>query len=180
MKNNNITLKDPNQVSTFEHDENNDAKRVFVVGGDLPIDEDKIANAIKEGLSTAIFNITELRSEIKEIEKNVFLPQVEIKEIEKQVFVPQIEYKIIEVPTITEKTITVEIPKIVRELEVKTIEIPVITEKIITVEIPKIIKEIEYITIEKERYYPKIITICAIAQAMCMIGLLILNIFRKI
>lgn len=179
MKNSNLTLKDPNQISTVEHDSVLDAKRVFVVGGDLPIDEDKIANAIKEGLSTAVFNITELRSEIKEIEKNVFLPQIEIKEIEKQIYIPQIEYKIIEVPTITEKTITVEIPKIVKELEVKIVEVPVITEKIITVEIPKIIKEIEFREIEKERHYPKIITICAVIQAFCMIGLVLLNILRK-
>lgn len=162
-KNSNLTHLDPNQIATLEYDSLNDAKRVIIVGGekiDMSIDQDKLINAVKEGLSNIRFeNVQEavptvpLAREIQTIEKNIFIPQIEIREIEKQVFIPQIEYK--------------------------TIEVPVIIEKIVTVEKPIVIKEIEFREIVKERYYPKVMQICAVVQAIGVIALLIINLLKK-
>lgn len=158
-KNSNLTQLDPNQISTLEHDDKNDAKRVILVGGEnisISIDENKLVNAVKEGLQNIkIDNSQPAQQEtrIQIIEKNVFIPQIEIKEIEKIVYIPQIEYK--------------------------TIEIPVISERIVTVEKPVIIKETEFKEIVKERHYPKVMQICAVIQAIGVIALLIINLLKK-
>lgn len=162
-KNHNLSHQDPNQIITLEHDNQFDAKRVIIVGGeklDITINEDKIVNAIKEGLSNIEFKnmstsqpIVDNISQIQTIEKNVFIPQIEIKEIEKQVFIPQIEYR--------------------------TIEIPVITERIVTIEKPIVIKETEFKEIIKERYYPTVLKVCAVIQAIGVVALLIMNLLKK-
>lgn len=160
-KNSHLSSLDPNQITTKEHDESLDAKRVVLVGGEklnITLDETKLVEAVKQGLNSLTLPQNQTSGEIQVInvptKENVFIPHIEIKEIEKQVIVPQIEYR--------------------------TIEIPVVTERIVTVEKPIVIKEIEFKEIVKERYYPKVITICALIQAGCMIGLLLLNILRKI
>lgn len=157
-KNVNLTHLDPNQIATLEFDAKMDAKRVIIVGGekiDISINEDKLVNAVKEGLSNIKFDSSQPQTQIQtvEIEKNVFIPQIEIREIEKIVYIPQIEYK--------------------------TIEIPVITERIVTVEKPVIIRETEFKEIIKERHYPKVMQICAIVQAIGVIALLIINLLKK-
>ena len=79
-------------------------------------------------------------AERKMMEIPVIIKEIEIKEIEKQVIVPQIEYRIIEVPVI--------------------------------------VKEIEFREIEKERHYPLIMKVSSIIQAICVIGLLLINLIK--
>lgn len=116
-KNQNLSHLDPNQISTLEHDDKMDAKRVILVGGeklDININEEKLVGAIKEGISSIQQSIhqNENIQQIQTVEKNVFIPQIEIREIEKQVFIPQIEYKTIEVPIIIKE---IEFKEIVKE-----------------------------------------------------------------
>lgn len=158
-KNINFTQLDTNQVINRKFDPDNDADRVILVGGEkveISIDQDKMVQAIKDGLSNIKIDNNQpvqQATQIQVIEKNVFIPQIEIREIEKQVIVPQIEYR--------------------------TIEIPVVTERVVTVDRPVIIKETEFKEIVKERHYPLIITICNIVQAMGVATLLILNLLKK-
>ncbi len=156
-KNHNLSQLDPNQISTKEHDSTLDAKRVILVGGEnlnISVNEDKLVDAIKDGLRTIKIDSTPALSAEKEIvEKHVFIPQIEIREIEKHIYVPQIEYR--------------------------TIEVPVVTERIVTIERPVIIKETEFKEIVKERHYPKLMQICAVIQALGVIFLLILNVIKK-
>lgn len=162
-KNHNLSHQDPNQIVTLEHDNQHDAKRVIIVGGeklDISINEDKLVNAIKDGLSSIKFENNQTSqsgidntAQIQIIEKNVFIPQIEIREIEKQIIVPQIEYR--------------------------TIEIPIITERIVTIEKPIIIKETEFKEIIKERYYPTVLKVCAVIQAIGVVALLIINLLKK-
>lgn len=165
MKNINFSQLDTNQIINRKFDESCDADRVILVGGEkleLSIDSDKIANAVKDGLSNFKFMPetiakvdlqTQIQRDIQVIEKNVFIPQIEIK--------------------------TIEVPVIVKEIEYKTVEIPVYIEKLVTIEKPVIIKEIEFKEVFKERYYPLTIKIAAIVQAFCMAALLLINLLKK-
>jgi len=102
-KNLKVSSLDLNQMVRREFDEQNDAKRVTIVGGekvDLIVDSDKIAQAVKESLS----KIT-LMNNTKEIEKHVFIPQIEYKVIEVPVIIKEIEYKTIEKPIVVKEII---------------------------------------------------------------------------
>jgi hypothetical protein len=160
MKNNNLTSLDTDQIIKKKFDESLDADRVIIVGQDFSIDSDKIADAVRQGLASIDFNKMsentaklDLQPQIQIVKENVFIPKLEIKEIEKQVIVKEIEYR--------------------------TIEIPVITEKIVYVDRPVIIKEIEYKEIIKERYYPFVMKASAVIQAICIIGILLINLLKK-
>lgn len=108
--------------ATFQEDM--DAQRVFVVGQDIKIDSNKLAQAVKEGLSQLTLGQGQSTSYIPlEIEKNVFIPQVEIKFVEVPTFIKEIEYREIEKPIYIEKLVTVEKPVVIKEIEIKEIYI---------------------------------------------------------
>jgi hypothetical protein len=157
MKNLNQTQLDTDQINKRKFDELLDADRVIIVGQDLSIDSDKIANAVQEGLSNLTINTSN------------FVPNTEVQfqTIEKNVFIPQLEVK------------TIEVPVIIKEIEYKTIEIPIITEKIVTVEKPIIIKEFVEKEVYKERYYPFVMKASAVIQALAVISLIIINLLKK-
>ncbi len=173
MKNNNLSLLDTNQIVQKMFDSEKDAQRVSIVGGEkfeLSIDSDKIANAVKEGLSNFKFmpeNTAKLDipTQIQSIEKNVFIPQIEIKTIEVPVIVKEIEYREIEKPVYIEKIVT--------------IEKPIYIEKPVYVEKQVVVKELEFKEIIKERYYPLTIKIAAIFQAFCLFALLLTFLLKK-
>lgn len=160
-KNSNLTQLDANQIRQKEHDVENDARRVVIVGGgdiSFSVDSDKLVNAIKDGLK----NIT-TTGELSI--SNVPAPVVETIAYS----VPQIEYR------------TIEVPVIVKEIEYREVEKPIYIERLVTVDKPVIIKEIEFKTIEiyKERYYPFVLKASAVIQAICIIGILLINILKK-
>lgn len=163
LKNNNLTLLDTDQIIKKKFDESMDAERVIIVGGEkleLSIDSDKIANAVKEGLSGL-----KIGESSKPEQYNV--RQQEIQYVEKQVFLPQIEIK------------TIEVPVIIKEIEYREIEKPIYIEKIVTVEKPIVIKETEFKEVIKERHYQLIIKITSIVQALCIVGILLLTLFKR-
>lgn len=154
QKNNNLTQLDTDQIMKKKFNESLDADRVYLVGGEnlnFSMDSDKIAQAVKEGLSHIEFN-KEPKSQVEFVEKHIFIPKIEIKEIEKQVFIPQIEYK--------------------------TIEVPVIIEKIVTIEKPVVIKEIEFKEVYREKEVPKWQRVCIIMQTIAVLGLFISHLIK--
>lgn len=155
MKNLKLTQLDTNQITQRKFDEENDAERVVVVGQNLSVDSDKIARAIKESLKE--IKITTPDWPIN----NSFMPI----EIEKHTFIPKIE--------------TIEVPIILKEIEYREIEKPIYIEKIVTVEKPIIIKEIEFREIVRERHYPLVLKIAAVAQVFLMLGILLINLFKR-
>jgi len=131
-KNINLTQLDPNQVSRAEHDPNNDAKRVVLVGGeklDIFIDSDKIANAVRDALSNPFGVDSGYHGE----------GAMNIITVEKQVFIPQVEYKTIEVPVIVKEIEYREIEKPVYITEYKTIEVSTSNENMLK-EVPMLFK----------------------------------------
>lgn len=114
--------RDSIEITQHEHEEEFDAKRVYVVNGEqvkFDIDADKIAESLNEALKKVNFQMEKQEPSI------ISVPEIKIVEIEKQVFVPQIETKIVEVPVIT------------KEIQVITVEKPIITEVIKAIEIEK-------------------------------------------
>lgn len=154
-------MLDTDQIIKKKFDESMDAERVVLVGGEkleLTIDSDKIANAVKEGLSNFNFNPengvkVDLQPQFQIVEKNVFIPQIEIK--------------------------TIEVPVIIKEIEYREIEKPIYIEKIITIEKPIYIKETEFKEVIKERHYPFVIKVASIVQAICMVCLLLISLLKK-
>lgn len=122
MKNTHLTQLDPNQVSVKEHDEQNDAKRVIIVGQDLSGMEEGIRKAVEQGLANARLELP--KQDVADQHFNVI-------EVEKPVYIPQVEYQF------------VEIPKIVKEIEYREIERPVYITEYKTIEVPVIVKEIQ-------------------------------------
>lgn len=105
-------------MSQRMYDEDNDAQRVVLVGGNFEL--------------TPEIKFPEQRQiEIKEIQIPVIVKEVEIREIEKPVIIKEIEIRQIENTKVVvqEKIQTVEIPVVVKEQLLQTIEKPIIVEK---------------------------------------------------
>lgn len=168
MKNNNLTSLDTDQINKRRFDEELDADRVIIVGQEFSIDSDKIAQAVKEGLSNIQFNDNgQMEKKIESMLKSQskVVNSTPIQTIKENVFIPEV--KIIEVPVI------------IKEIEYREIEKPIIIEKVITVDRQVIVKEIEIKEIYKERYYPFVMKASAVVQAVCVIGLLLINLLKK-
>lgn len=160
MKNERLTQLDTDQINKRKFDEELDADRVILVGQDLVIDSDKIAQAVREGLSSIEFK------SVQESQPQV-VNQAPIQTIKENVFIPQIQQ--------------IEVPVIIKEIEYREIEKPIYIEKVVTVEKPVIIREVEYREKEvfKERYYPFVMKASAVIQAIAVIALIIINLLKK-
>lgn len=158
MKNANLTSLDTDQINKRKFDEELDADRVILVGQDLMIDSDKIAQAVKDGLSSIEFK------SVQESQPNV-VNSAPIQIIKENVFIPEVKI--------------VEVPVIIKEIEYREIEKPIYIEKVVTVEKPIVIKEVEIREIEKERYYPFVMKASAAIQAVAVIILILINLLKK-
>jgi hypothetical protein len=145
-----MTNRDPNQVIQFEHDEKSNAKRVIVVGQALSIDSDKLAEAVKDGLS------------------QIKLPEAQKNTEEKTIFVPITEVK------------TIEVPVIIKEIEYREIEKPIITEVIKVIEVPVIIKETQIQTVSASVEGTSKIKLAQVIRDLCILGLMIYHLFSHI
>jgi len=148
-RNDDLSLLDNDQLIKREHEQTYDAKRVFIVGGQVP----DYSEQIKDGLKN--LTITSGTSEVK------------IERIEVPVIVKEIEIRTIEVPTVVKETLTVEIPVIVIQKEVQIIEIPTIVERVRIVEIPAKMEE------------SKLMHWLLIAQTLASIILSIIHLSKK-
>lgn len=136
----NMSLRDVDQISKYEHEDSACAKRVFVVGGDfkLDIDPSQITNAVKEGLQTIeIKGMNSMSSkEIQTIEIPTIVKETEIKivEIEKPIIHQEVKIVEVEKAVIQETIKIIEIEKpifIPSEPKIVSVEIPTIVEKVI-------------------------------------------------
>jgi hypothetical protein len=154
-----LTNRDPNQITQFEHDDSNNAKRVVVVGQEFSIDSDKIAQAVKDGLSS--ITLPALTGDVK-------ASLIQSEPIERTIFIPQFEIK------------TVEVPVIVKEIEYREIQVPVIIEKIVHIEVPVIVKEYEIKYINNESTSLFSLKMGTIVRDVCMLGLMIYHLFSHL
>ena len=136
-----LTLRDPNQIVTSEHDEKNNAKRVIIVGGEMP--EFKMPEFPK--------NLAEQTVKIEKVEVPVIVKEIEIQKIEVPIIIKEIEIKEIEKP----------IPVIFKELQIERVEVPIIVKEYETIQGPAQIREIT-----KIEYMPKWAKILILAQAV--------------
>lgn len=121
-KNPNLSQLDTNQLAIREHDQENDAKRVIIVGQELSGLAEGISKAVEQGLANARLELP--KTDTQQDHFNII-------EVEKPVYIPQVDYQF------------VEIPKIVKEIEYKEIEKPIYITEYKTIEVPVIIKEIQ-------------------------------------
>jgi hypothetical protein len=123
---NNVTHRDVNQISAAEHQELQNAKRVYIVGGEFK-PEIKMDNLKLEP------NII-IQKEYEKIEIPVIVKEIEIKEVEKTIVIHEPVLKEIQVPVVVKEAqiITVDKPVIIEKEIIKTIEIekPIIVEKV--------------------------------------------------
>ncbi len=146
--------RDPNQIVQYSHDEDQNAQRVVLVGGDFGI-----AEAVKESLKDFKIDLISQPS----------APQFWPNEIEKEVIVK--EY------------VTLTVPQIIKEQEFKVIEterlVTIIEPRIIEIEKPILIKETEVKVIEQQviikevKDLDKLIKLLLIAQAVTLVIVLL-------
>ena len=134
----NMSLRDNDQISKYEHEDDYCAKRVYVVGGEfkMEVDPSQITDAIKDGLKDIKFQNNEsasmIETKIERIEVPVVIPgNVQVIEVKETIPVIQTEIKIVEIekPIIQEKVVTVEKPIMIIQPKIEKIEVPVIVEK---------------------------------------------------
>lgn len=126
MSNNNISDLDLAQMHKRTLDSSLDAQRVVVVGQDLNIDNTKLIESIKEGISSIKIDIPK--------NEQIVGPTVQIIEV------PRImtEYKILEVekPIVITEYKTIEV--------IKQVEVPVIHR----IEVPIVVKETQIVEVQ--------------------------------
>jgi hypothetical protein len=139
-----VTLRDYNQINAHEHQEDLNAKRVVIVGGELPE-----------------FNISNIKI------PDIKIPDFEVKTIEIPTIIIQKELQIEQVPVIVKEFEIKEIEKPViivqKELQIERVEIPVVQKELEIIEKPVIIKEVEY------KDLPSWVKVLLVAQALISI-----------
>lgn len=162
-----LTQRDHNQIVAHEHNEEFNAKRVYVVNDQVQSDKTPIqvhCNFERIEVPTIIKEY-----ELKEIEKTIFLTEkdVQIHRIEIPVIIKEIEFRdIVREITLVEKEIErIEVPVIVKEIQIERVEVPIVITKteIQIIEKPVIIRETEY------KDLPKWIRICLVSQIIISI-----------
>lgn len=121
MKNNNLTLLDTNQIQVLQHDSENDAQRVIIIG-DTGKD---IVKSIKDGLKDLKLDVNFSQEEpkggfhLERIEIPTIVKEIEIIEIEKPIVITEIKVIEIERPVIVPEVRIIEIEKqiLVKESE---------------------------------------------------------------
>lgn len=141
----NLTTRDPLQTTIYEHAEEHNAKRVYVVNPGVQ----SAPNG--SGINT-VYN-----TEYKEIQVPVIIKEIEIVRVEVPVVVKETEYK------------TVEVPVIVRETEYKTVEVPVYVSAGDTPTVVNTTVE------KNSELAPKIIAACLIGQLVIQLIHLLKN-----
>lgn len=134
------TLRDPNQILSAEHNEDLNAKRVVIVGGEMP--EFKMPEINMDGLKWP---------EFLKVDVPVIVTQKEIQIVE------------VPVPVITKEVQIVETQVVVvdKEIQVLRVEVPIIIKEFEVIEKPVIITEYKDV--------PKWIKVLLVAQALISI-----------
>lgn len=154
-KNDKYTDRDENQIARYEHQENLDAKRVYVVGGDFKINVES-SQPLKPEIITVEKTIVVEKPVL--VEKEIVVKEKEIIEVEKPIIVKEFSIE------------KIEIPLIQKEIELKTIQI----------EKPIIVKEVEYrdLKIEVNSKENKFLIPLIVLQSISILGIILVLIFK--
>lgn len=168
-------MADPHQISRREFDEDNDAKRVVIVGG-----ADIKLTAKMDGVEDKLSKLIDIASqpidfqplpEVQVIKENVFIDRIVKVEVEKPVYIYETKIE------------RIEIPKVVYETKVEIIEKPIYIDRVVHVDKPLIVKEYSVIelpsTAQPVEKFPNIIKWYLIASQIIMFGLLVVNLIKK-
>lgn len=114
------TLRDANQIVSAEHYEELDAKRVYIVNGEMPT------------INIPEIKFPELKlPEMQKIEVPVIIKEIQIERIEVPIVVKEIEIK-----EIQNQVVVVD-----KQLQIERVEIPVVQKEIEVIEKPVIITQ---------------------------------------
>jgi hypothetical protein len=114
------TLRDANQIVSAEHYEEHNAKRVYIVNGEMPT------------INVPEIKIPEIKlPEMQKIEVPVIVKEVQIEKIEVPVIVKEIEIK-----EVQSQVVVVD-----KQLQIERVEIPVVQKEIEVIEKPVIITQ---------------------------------------
>lgn len=156
-KNSSSSQLDTDQIVKKTFQEELDAQRVVLVGGEkisLTVDMEQMSKSLSEMFE----------KQHKEFSRNYNNPPL--------INLPYVEEKAQEPVIVTIKEIErVEVPTIITQIEYRTIEIPVFTEKLVTIEKPIVIKEIEFKEIYREKDFPNWYKLCFVLQTMVVCGI---------
>lgn len=146
-----ITQRDPLQTALYEHNEEHNAKRVVLVGGELPPVQVDMSNFKMEPQQVQVIEVP--RTEV------VTVREVEIREIQVPYIIIQKEF--------------VEVPVIIKEVVEVIREVPVVQTKVELVDKPIIIRDTEY------KDLPKGLVICLVAQVVVSMIMLLKMLLLK-
>ena len=138
MQNENLSNKDPGQISRGEHDEYLNAKRVVIVGdAKVDIDTSAIKMQLEEAFKSINFTGGNRQVQVIEIPKIITERVTDVIQIEKEkiVIVPEVRIERIEVPVFNEKIVKVEIEKPIYYETLKLVEVekPIIIKEVVEV-----------------------------------------------
>lgn len=145
-----ICHDDPFVITQREHDPKIGAKRVIIVGGEMPTFN------VQAGQSSN----TEVRIERIEVPTIIIQKEVQIVEVEKIIVQKELQIE------------RVEIPIVIREVQEVVREVPVIQHELKLVEVPIVVREILYKDISN------LVKIALVAQS-CALILMSLKMFFK-
>lgn len=152
-----LTELDAKEVPRYTFDEQQNASRVVIVGGDFGIAEG-IKDSLKD-LKVEIAPTSERNVQTIEIPKIITAETVKIVEI--PTIVKELEVKTIEIPVIT----------VEKSVQVIEVEKPVVVTEYKTVEVPVVVKEKEIVYVENLNF-----KLLFVLQALTF-GLIILSKF---
>jgi hypothetical protein len=140
------TLRDTNQINSAEHYEEFDARRVYIVNGEMPtinVPEIKIPEIKMPEIKTIEVPVIVIQKElqVEKIEVPVVIKETEIKEVQTQVVVVD------------------------KQLQIERVEIPVVQKEIEIIEKPVVITEYKDL--------PKWVNVLLVAQALTSILMLL-------
>jgi hypothetical protein len=151
-----ITTRDANQVHTYEHDDALRAKRVIIVGGEMP--EFKMPE----------INFSDIKfpeQKIQIIEVPVIVEKEKIVYVDKPIIVEKIVYERIEIPVVVKETIYEKV-----ESTQSNTSIPSIVEVEKVVFVPQI--QVEY------KEFPVWIRVCLVTQILVSLIMLLKIAFK--
>ena len=137
---------DPFVITQREHDPKNEAKRVIIVGGEMPTFNVQAGQSIT----------TEVR--IERIEVPVIVTETKFVEIERIIIQKELQIERVEIPIVIEKIV-----EVIRE-------VPVIRTEVQVIEKPIVIKETQVIQIKE---MSNLVKIALVVQSLAVMGLLL-------
>lgn len=127
-----LTSRDPNQIVQYEHEQKDNAKRVYVVN------DFGISDTIKESLKNLKVDFTPQVHDTHPVPAQV---QAEIQYIDRPYIVKEVVVEQVEIPMIVERQVIREVQVPVIQTQIEYVDKPIIVKEFEKIEIPVIVKE---------------------------------------